>query len=235
MTSGPPSQREHDSERRPPSNAFGWLITPVFLLLALVFWLTSGTSQIPVAPTPTFDASQLDTSPRRVALTDPPVVEIAGFEQRCNACHKIFESTWDGSRPLLQHTHVELHHGINDSCFNCHDVEDRERLVLHDGSTVGYSQVENLCAQCHGPVFRDWQRGAHGKTLGSWNITSADARRLTCSECHDPHSPAYELYEPLPGPNTLRMGEQQPKSHHDEPTNNPLRRHQNSSSHGEGH
>jgi len=90
---------------------------------------------------------------------------------------------------------------------------------------VPFSDVQSLCAQCHGPVFRDWERGTHGKTLGAWDLSSPDAHRLTCTECHNPHSPAYEPIEPLPGPNTLRMGEQHKKAHGaHENERNPLRK-----------
>jgi hypothetical protein len=126
-----------------------------------------------------------------------------------------------------------MRHGINDSCVNCHAREDRERLVLHDGTDVAYSDVETLCRQCHGPVYRDWTRGAHGKTIGSWVVGSAEAERLTCTACHDPHSPRYEGIEPLPGPHTLRMGDPSDAVRH--ASDNPLRRWENGGDdHSEG-
>jgi hypothetical protein len=94
---------------------------------------------------------------------------------------------------------------MNDWCFNCHDVAERERLVLQDTTTVMFVEVPVLCAQCHGTTYRDWQRGMHGKTTGSWDKASGNQRRLLCTECHNPHGPAYGKLVPLPGPNTLRM------------------------------
>jgi len=112
---------------------------------------------------------------------------------------------------------------MNTRCVNCHDVTNRELLTLRDGSTVAYAQTPLLCAQCHGTTYRDWQKGTHGKTLGSWKTDSASQRRLSCNECHDPHSPRYAPYEPLPGPNTLRMGMQAHEGGHG-PERSPLRR-----------
>ena len=207
-----------------PENAHlvGYLVGPLLVILAIYMWAESKTNEVPSAATPAFDFELLSTGPRRDVLGDPPVTLVAGFKQRCNACHKLFTSTWDGTRALQQHTHIEMGHGINHSCANCHAREDRERLVLHDGTDVAYAEVGTLCRQCHGPVYRDWTRGAHGKTVGSWIPGSADAERLTCTACHDPHSPRYEGIKPLPGPNTLRMGDPSETVRHQ--SNNPLRR-----------
>ncbi len=221
----PGREASHASPSTGAAPAFnpGWLLGLGFVVLACVFWFSSGGDPTPGAPTPAFDVALLDAGQRTTLLTDPPTVLIAGFEQRCNACHKLFESDSDGTRPLTQHGHIELAHGLNDRCSNCHDRDDRERLVLHDGSSVPYAETATLCAQCHGPVYRDWQRGTHGKTLGAWDLTSADAQRLSCTECHDAHSPAFPALHPLPGPNTLRMGEPSwGGGHHG--ARNPLRR-----------
>lgn len=210
-----------------PANApalSGWLVSLGFVALAIALWAGSGKTVVPSAATPDFDLAALDVGPGRVVLGDPPTIPIAGFDQRCNTCHKLFESSWDGVRPLNQHQHIALSHGINNQCDNCHARDDREQLVLHDGSTVAFTRTETLCAQCHGPVFRDWERGTHGKTLGAWDLSSADAVRLSCAECHDPHSPAFEPIAPLPGPNTLRMGPQSAHKWTHDHERNPLRR-----------
>ncbi|MHC4975789.1 MAG: hypothetical protein ACYTF7_04180 [Planctomycetota bacterium] len=202
----------------------GWLLVPGFFVLALVLWLTSSVPEVPTARTPAFDVALLDSGPRREMFTDPPTVRVAGYDQRCNSCHQLFQSNWDGSRELYQHQHITLSHGINDQCVNCHDSEDRDRLVLRDGSTIGFAQSNTLCSQCHGPVTNDWERGIHGKMLGSWDPTSPESRRLNCTECHDPHSPRYDSITPLPGPNTFRMGEPKDDSGHLEQQRDPLKR-----------
>ncbi len=212
------------SQEAKPGFMLGWLMGIGFLALAVAFLLTSGGTTTPSAPTPEFDAAGLDGGPRRVVLTDPPTSHIGGFDQRCNSCHQLFESGWEGQRPLVQHTHISLAHGINNECNNCHARDDRERLLLHDGSTVPFVKAEMLCAQCHGPVFRDWERGTHGKTLGAWDLSSPEAQRLSCAQCHDPHSPAYGPIAPLPGPNTLRMGDPVVPVGPHQFEHNPLRR-----------
>jgi hypothetical protein len=219
---------ESQSDSRLPAgtqieSSTGWLLACGFFILAAVLWMMSGGVSTPKASTPSFDAALISQQSMRDAPQDPPIAVIAGFEQRCNSCHQLFQSEWDGSRPLQQHTHVALNHGINNECNNCHDQEDRESLILHDGASVPFVETAQLCAQCHGPVFRDWERGTHGKTVGSWDLSSDAARKLSCIECHDPHSPAYDKVHLLPGPNTLRMGDPASRpTHHD--NRNPLRR-----------
>ncbi len=228
---------EHDPTRparRPPdtpahARTAGFLIGPVFLVLAIIMFLGSRSTEVPAAATPEFDRALLRVEPRRTIMGDPPTTVIAGFDQRCNACHKLFESTPGGTSPLVQHSQIVLNHGINNSCANCHAKEDRERLVLLDGSSIPYAEAEMLCRQCHGPVYRDWTLGTHGKTVGSWEVGSSDAYRLKCTECHDPHSPRFEAIEPLPGPNSLRMGEPA-RGEHQRP-NNPLRHWTDESAH----
>ena len=214
----------HSAPNTKPGFMLGWLVGIGFFALAVVFLLTSAGTTTPAAPTPEFDAARLEAGPRRVVLTDPPTAHIGGFDQSCNSCHQLFESEWDGQRPLVQHTHISLAHGLNNQCNNCHARDDRERLILYDGSTVLFSNTERLCAQCHGPVFRDWERGTHGKTLGAWDLSSPAAQRLSCAECHDPHAPAFGPIKPLPGPNTLRMGDPMAPVTPHHPERNPLRR-----------
>lgn len=184
-----------------------------FLALAGVFLLMPRLAPIPIAPAVVVAKEDITVAPRRVAMTDPPRIQVEGLPENCNACHQIFQSTARGDRPLDYHTEITLSHGLNDRCINCHDANDRERLTLRDGATIPFSQTPQLCSQCHGTTFRDWQRGTHGKTLGSWITGSPLQVRLGCNECHDPHSPRYTPYVPLPGPNTLRMGEQHEHDH----------------------
>lgn len=193
---------------RPAMEWFGWIIGPVFALFA--WWLAwfSPRTPVPIVPTADYDRSRIVSGPRRLALREPPTVWVGGYEHECNSCHRFFSSPPLQDRSLVQHTDILLDHGMNNRCFNCHDRADRERLSLYNGDTVAFNEVPRLCAQCHGTVFRDWQRGTHGKTLGSWDAASGVQRRLACNDCHDPHAPAYERLEPLPGPRTLRMGDQ---------------------------
>ncbi|RMH10726.1 MAG: hypothetical protein D6695_10920 [Planctomycetota bacterium] len=188
------------------------LVGPVLLVVAAVIVFAMPRAEVPSSPTPLVRTELLTDAPLRTPLGDPPRTFIAGFERRCNECHSIIEPG-DSRDELLQHQDIKLAHGLNDDCYNCHARDDREKLVLRDGSMVGYAQSVHLCAQCHGRMYRDWTRGAHGKTLGSWDRSNPAFRRLTCVQCHDPHAPMMPPLEPMPGPKTLRMGEPAPADH----------------------
>ena len=210
-------QSERPSDSRAPSDPrawTGWLLTVGFSCIAVALFASSGGNEIPLSPPHSVAREALTVGSKRAAMTDPAHLVVEGLNQNCNGCHQIFQSSQayqsgqPGGAALDYHQDVRLQHGLNDRCINCHDSKDRERLTLRDGATVEFADTPRLCAQCHGTVYRDWQRGTHGKTLGSWMTNSAAQRRLSCNECHDPHSPRYELYAPLPGPQTLRMGDQ---------------------------
>jgi hypothetical protein len=196
----------------------GWLIPLVFLGLAALLAANRDGPEIPVAPIRVVDPATFAPVPWRAAKTEPQYL-IAGLELRCSACHDLFESRpFISAERLVQHTDIEFDHGTNNVCFNCHDNADRNRLRLVTGELIEFSEAVRLCAQCHGPLYRDWQRGIHGKKLGSWQ--DGRGERLACTQCHDPHAPAFAPMSLLPGPRTLRMGRQ---SAHPHPTMEPHR------------
>jgi hypothetical protein len=216
--------RQIHGQVRHPTQWLRDLALPVgFLLVAMLLWLSPRSAEIPVGSAASVEPAALLVQPRRSAMTDPPRIVVEGRSQNCNGCHQIFTSAHGGGERPNYHTEIQLSHGMNARCVNCHDPENRERLTLRDGSTVPYAETPMLCAQCHGTVFRDWQAGTHGKTLGSWVTGAAAQRRLTCNECHDPHAPRYMPMQPLPGPQTLRMGEAA-AAQHEPPSRSPLRR-----------
>lgn len=207
-----PNERELGSGAHPRSWV-GWLLPAGFAVVAGALFFGPSRVDIPMSEPAAFDRAALVVAPHRVALPDPPRTLVGGVEENCNACHQIFQSSHAGGEALDYHQEIRLSHGLNDRCLNCHDPSNRERLTLRDGGTISFSQTPVLCSQCHGTVYRDWQRGTHGKTLGSW-VTGAEAQhRLNCNDCHDPHSPRYEGMAPLPAPHTLRMGHQDPSPH----------------------
>ncbi|RMH09985.1 MAG: hypothetical protein D6695_12255 [Planctomycetota bacterium] len=194
-----------------------------FAALAFYFVSQPALPEMPLAATPVVQASEIAPGKRRDPIKEPPRIRVGAFTYGCNECHSLFLSAPERQGPLAQHTHIKLDHGLNARCFNCHDRFDREKLVLRDGSLIGYDQVPTLCSQCHGTTFRDWERGMHGKDLGSWDLSSPRHVRLECHECHDPHAPAYPPIVPLPAPNTMRMGTPVHLAHEHKPeAGNPL-------------
>lgn len=195
------------------------LVTGVFLLLTAIFLLDPAPVHIPVPPPAVVSAQDISGTPLRTAMTDPPTVYLGGFDRDCMDCHQIFKGRRYQDR-LYQHRHIDMKHGeaLQGQCLTCHSRTDRNRLALHGDNTASFAEVSQLCGKCHGPALHDWERGMHGRTTGSWDASSGKQRRLVCTECHDPHQPRYKPLAPLPGPNTLRMGERKPhETHYDSP------------------
>ena len=206
------SSHSSEESRRPATSAprswVAYTIGPVFFILAGWFLWGPDMLKIPVKTPVAIDPEQLSIAPRCAILRDPPTINIDGFDRTCMSCHQMFPPREDPPQALAQHKHFILNHGINKQCRNCHDTENRNLLVLRGGETIGYNDVESLCAKCHGPTYRDWQHGAHGRTNGYWDASRGEVRRLQCTECHNPHDPrvpAMDPIAPLPGPDTLRM------------------------------
>jgi hypothetical protein len=144
-----------------------------------------------------------------------PVYKVGQFTYRCSDCHRIIASPSETDRPLTQHREINLQHGINTRCFNCHHRTDRDALVDDYGNEIPWSRPQLLCGKCHGTVYRDWQRGAHGRTNGYWDTSRGPQTRRRCIECHDPHCPPFAPLAPAPPPHTLRMGPQETLGHDD--------------------
>lgn len=200
-------QTRSDPPDAPPrTSRLAWLVGPGMLGLAAWFVWLAPPAAAPVSGTPGFERGALAPDVRDTVDGDPPLTRVGAYEYRCSDCHRDFQNEVEKTSGLVQHTGIVFDHGMNNRCFNCHDRLDRNMLVGRDGGFISYTQIPLLCAQCHGPTYRDWERGMHGKTVGSWLTGSGAQRRLTCSQCHDPHAPAFPAYVPLPGPHTLRMG-----------------------------
>ncbi len=150
-----------------------------------------------------------------------PRLTVGEFEYRCSDCHKLFDSPPETTRQLTQHREIEHEHGLNTRCFNCHHRENRNAFVDDAGGEIPYDRPQTLCARCHGPVFRDWENGVHGRSNGYWDRLAGPVKRLRCIQCHDPHRPPFPAMRPAPAPRTLRMG--QPAAPPRERPDNPLR------------
>ena len=213
-----------------PLGSGGLLVGPGFAAIAVWFVWGPDLAALPTPGETPIPAAMISTAPRRTTLGDPPKIHINGFDRTCMECHRTFQSPKLRTTGRLQHEHVVVEHGSHRGCYGCHDQDDRDRLVTIGGETLPFGQAADLCAQCHASVHADWRAGMHGRTNGYWSAPHGDVRRLTCTQCHDPHaprSPAMDPIVPLPGPNTLRMGEPTSGAGHTgdtEHVEDPLRR-----------
>lgn len=91
-------------------------------------------------------------------------------------------------------------------CLDCHHTDKRNKLVDHFGGEVSFDQPQKLCGKCHGPAYRDWRDGVHGKRIGEW-ASDGKKRWFVCTECHNPHdvqqgtrNSGFGQLEPEPAP-----------------------------------
>lgn len=143
-----------------------------------------------------------------------PEITLAAYTFGCSDCHRLFRSPAETTRQLTQHSDIVLKHGINTRCFNCHHIVNRDAFVDDWGNEIPWNEPPRLCAKCHGPVYRDWLHGSHGRSNGYWDTSRGPQERQKCIECHDPHQPPFPPMSPAPPPNTLRMGDQGPAEAH---------------------
>ena len=119
----------------------------------------------------------------------------------CHATKPVNAESKLGTPLHMFHQGLTGNHG-NLSCTSCHNPADGfASLRLADGKSVPYTQVMTLCAQCHGPQYRDYQHGSHGGMTGYWDTTKGGRVRNNCVDCHDPHAPKYPTVTPALGPN----------------------------------
>lgn len=142
--------------------------------------------------------------PSTLGVVDTPLVDIHGtpIGAACATCHSGSEKDRierGSGAPEAFHTGVSLSHGEL-SCNHCHDADDRTKLRLADGSAVKMTEALVLCAQCHGPQYRDYKHGAHGGMAGHWDRKQGGRDRNHCVDCHAPHTPAFEGMVPVPAP-----------------------------------
>jgi len=159
------------------------------------------TVQMPTPPQPAVGVDSdhhLDkTPPRKTKGLD--LIKM-GWSYNCMECHKLLEAKWHRDRPMVEHGALKLEHGNNRFCLNCHHATNRNAFVDYDGSEIPEADVVLLCAKCHGPTFRDWQAGVHGRRNGFWNSQKGPRTQLRCIQCHDPHQPVFQPLKPLPPP-----------------------------------
>jgi hypothetical protein len=158
------------------------------------------------------DAPATERFPVTIRKPDgPPTIKTGIFDEKgtpvtiaCATCHTTNPANVEarlGTSLKLFHQGLTGKHAAL-SCVSCHNsAEGYGSLRLADDKSVPYSEVMTLCAQCHGPQFRDYQHGAHGGMAGHWDLTKGGRVRNNCINCHDPHAPKYPTVTPAAGPN----------------------------------
>ncbi len=82
---------------------------------------------------------------------------------------------------------LSLQHGRGGIwCLDCHNAKKRNKFIDNFGGEISFDQPQKLCGKCHGPVYRDWREGIHGKRIGEW-ASDGKKRWFVCTECHNPH------------------------------------------------
>jgi predicted CXXCH cytochrome family protein len=136
-------------------------------------------------------------------------LDLVYSRMNCAACHLESEEReveWDDDDNIIvpeAHQLAVLSHGNNqrnNDCFNCHNKDNLAQLNLRNGRLIDFTETSLLCSECHGPTYRDWELGLHGRTDGSWDEALGEVNRKDCTSCHDPHHPAFPKMLPTPAP-----------------------------------
>jgi hypothetical protein len=197
-------------------------LAAVFLILAAVFLTDAlGRPKLP-APLPLVDTNFLSTATVRRSYADLVKAKDDLSDFDCYTCHEKGKAPplrYDSRQNLIvakEHADVVMGHGShgrNNNCFNCHNETNLELLQSRDGRQLRFSDSPQLCGSCHGPTYRDWETGVHGRTGGYWNRTGEPTDRKACVNCHDPHSPHFPGRHPAPGPHGLHETADAPATH----------------------
>jgi len=181
--------------------------------LAGAFLLDLWGRPLPLPPIPPVDPEFTNTATVRVSGAE--LVRTGGDASGldCYTCHdkqKRIVLNLDAQQNIVlsdAHKDLALGHGThnrNNNCFNCHDEANLELLQTRDGRQLKLLESTPLCGSCHGPTYRDWEAGVHGRTSGFWDPKSGELTRQNCVSCHDPHSPKFPSQKPAPGTHGLR-------------------------------
>jgi len=194
-------------------------ISAVFLALALSFHFQLWGRTVPPPPIPLVDPQFLDPATARTSLADlmRSKADLSDFD--CYTCHdkaKPPPLRFDTNQTLIvpeEHKDIVMAHGRhnrNNLCYNCHNEANLELFQTRDGRELKLVDSTPLCGSCHGPTYRDWEAGAHGRTSGNWNRQLGAITRKDCVNCHNPHAPKFPGRQPSPGPHPLRATPKHP-------------------------
>lgn len=127
---------------------------------------------------------------------------LAARSNQCQLCHikrkhqEIFIPQEEKTK--REHFEIELSHGnLKRSCNDCHDVNNSNKLF----APATFANTSPVCARCHIEHYTQWQKGIHGKKVGSWkNMVS-----YHCIDCHNPHAVSIKKIQSRPPPIFLRQ------------------------------
>jgi hypothetical protein len=188
------------------------LVTVAFAGLTIAFMANLWGRPAPRPDIPLVDPAFTNTATARLSAGELIASggDASGLD--CFACHekgKPLKLEFDAEGNVIlakEHADLVMAHGRhkrNNNCFNCHDEANLDSLQTRDGHQVKLVNSPELCGSCHGPTYRDWEAGVHGRTSGYWKRDLGAIDRKVCTSCHDPHSPKFPGRAPAPGPHLL--------------------------------
>lgn len=202
---------------RSRTNLLLGVLSIVFVGLGGLFLVDLWGHPAPRRQIPLVNPGFLETKPWRQTYSDLLKAKEDMSDFDCYSCHernKPVPLHLDEKQNVIvpkEHENIKMGHGShnrNNLCYNCHSETNLLTLVVRDGRDLKFSDSTQLCGSCHGPTYRDWEAGAHGRTSGYWDRRKGQIRRLDCANCHNPHSPGIPTREPAPGPHSLHEAEQ---------------------------
>ncbi|MEI6051432.1 MAG: hypothetical protein WCQ44_01905 [Opitutaceae bacterium] len=199
-----------------------WLsgLTVGFLGLAIFFVISSNKKSVSQPNIALVDKKFLETTPWRQTYADLVKAKEDLSDYDCYGCHDKAKPPlirFDSNQKLIipkEHANIQMAHGAherNNLCYNCHNEQNLLTLQVRDERNIKFDNIPQLCGSCHGPTYRDWDAGAHGRTSGYWDRSLGNSTRLSCANCHNPHAPHIPTREPAPGPHSLH----QDTTHHE--------------------
>jgi hypothetical protein len=194
------------------TNAVLVVLAAVFIALGLKFMTGFGLGSAMPDRIGLVETQFLDTATIRKSYAEliRTQADVSDFD--CYVCHEKGKPPplrFDAQHNLIipkEHEDIVMGHGThnrNNNCFNCHDEQNLELLQARDGRQIKLAESAPLCGSCHGPTYRDWEAGAHGRTGGYWDRAAGPIKRQICVDCHNPHRPKIPPRKPAPGPHPL--------------------------------
>lgn len=208
---------------RDPPHRVG--VSRSFVVLVLVA-LTSGCNRPEqprkLGPAPSASAYPVVIhQPVRLTSVDTGRTDARGEPVRaaCVTCHSMREADGRPTPPTSAADLKEFHVGLRFehgelSCASCHRSGQPPMLGLADGRSVPTSEAMQLCAQCHGPQYRDYKHSAHGGGRGHWDLSRGGRDRNHCVDCHDPHVPRFQPSTPVLPPRDRGVTQGQKEAKH---------------------